>query len=80
MVNIQYHTFTLVTLISVTKDVGKDYTRVAWSSPNTLGVVSPLLALNDDPLFKRLLSGSDEFKIHSVYSQGYTGAPALGTL
>lgn len=45
--------------MSVTKDANKDYTRVAWTSPNTSGVISPLMSLNDDPLFKRLLSASD---------------------
>ena len=34
--------------MSVTKDANKDYTRVAWTSPNTSGVISPLMALNDD--------------------------------
>ena len=52
-------TFTLVNEMTVTKDANKDYTRVAWTSPNTSGVISPLMALNDDPLFKRLLSASD---------------------
>ena len=59
MASVQYHTFTLVNVMSVTKDANKDYTRVAWTSPNTSGVISPLLALNDDPLFKRLLAASD---------------------
>ena len=35
--------------MTVTKDANKDYTRVAWTSPNTSGVISPLMALNDDP-------------------------------
>ena len=66
--------------ISITQDIGKSYTRVAWTSPNTSGVISPLLALNDDPLFKRLLASSDEFKIHSVYATAFTGSPAIGTI
>jgi len=38
------------------------------------------MALNDDPLFKRLLSASDEFKIYSVYGTAFTGAPNAGTI
>ena len=80
MASVQYHTFTLVNQITVTKDSGKNYSRVAWTSPNTSGVISPLMALNDDPLFKRLLSASDEFKIYSVWGTAFTGAPAGGTI
>lgn len=80
MASVQYHTFTLVNQITVTKDANKDYSRVAWTSPNTSGVISPLMALNDDPLFKRLLSASDEFKVHSVWGTAFTGAPTVGTI
>ena len=66
--------------IGITKDIGKTYTRVAWTSPNTSGVISPLLALNDDPLFKRLLASSDEFKIYSVQAVAFTGAPPVGAI
>ena len=45
--------------MTVTKDANKDYTRVAWTSRIQAGVNDPLMALNDDPLFKRLLSASD---------------------
>ena len=38
------------------------------------------MALNDDPLFKRLLSASDEFKVHSVWGTAFTGAPTGGTI
>lgn len=80
MASVQYHTFTLVNQIGVTKDSGKNYSRVAWTAPNTSGVISPLMALNDDPLFKRLLSASDEFKIYSVNGTAFTGAPSGGTI
>ena len=80
MASVQYHTFTLVNQIGVTKDANKNYSRVAWTSPNTSGVISPLMALNDDPLFKRLLSASDEFKIYSVWGTAFTGAPSAGTI
>ena len=79
MASVQYHTFTLVNQI-VTKDANKNYSRVAWTSPSTSGVISPLMALNDDPLFKRLLSASDEFKIYSVSGTAFTGAPTGGTI
>ena len=75
MASVQYHTFTLVNQVTLTKDSGKSYSRVAWTSPNTSGVISPLMALNDDPLFKRLLSASDEFKIYSVWGTAFTSAP-----
>ena len=80
MASVQYHTFTLVNEMSVTKDANKDYSRVAWTSPNTSGVISPLMALNDDPLFKGLLAASDEFKIYSVRATAFTGAPSGGTV
>ena len=80
MASVQYHTFTLVNQITLTKDPGKTYSRVAWTSPNTSGVISPLMALNDDPLFKRLLSASDEFKIYSVYGTAFVSAPTAGTV
>ena len=80
MASVQYHTFTLVNQITLTKDAGKTYSRVAWTSPNTSGVISPLMALNDDPLFKRLLSASDEFKIYSVYGTAFVSAPTAGTV
>ena len=75
MASVQYHTFTLVNQITLTKDANKSYSRIAWTSPNTSGVISPLMALNDDPLFKRLLSASDEFKIYSVYGTAFVSAP-----
>ena len=75
MASVQYHTFTLVNQITLTKDSGKSYSRVAWTAPNTSGVISPLMALNDDALFKRFLSASDEFKIYSVNATAFTSAP-----
>ena len=55
-------------------------THASLDFPNTSGVISPLMALNDDPLFKRLLTASDEFKIYSVWGTAFTGAPSAGTI
>ena len=38
------------------------------------------MALNDDPLFKRLLASSDEFKIFSVWATAFTSAPPVGAI
>ena len=35
MASVQYHTFTLITQMGLTIDSNKDYSRVAWTSPNT---------------------------------------------
>ena len=66
MASVQYHTFTLITQMGVTIDINKDYSRVAWTSPNTSGTITPLVALNDSNLFKSMLKTCDAFKIHSV--------------
>ena len=57
--------------MGVTIDINKDYSRVAWTSPNTSGTITPLVALNDSNLFKSMLKTCDAFKIpqrlvHSV--------------
>ena len=79
MASVQYHTFTLVNQITLTKDSERP-THASLDFPNTSGVISPLMALNDDPLFKRLLSASDEFKIYSVYGTAFVSAPTAGTV
>ena len=66
MASVQYHTFTLITQMGLTIDINKDYSRVAWTSPNTSGTITPLVALNDSNLFKSMLKTCDAFKIHSV--------------
>ena len=71
MASVQYHTFTLITRMGVTIDINKDYSRVAWTSPNTSGTITPLVALNDSNLFKSMLKTCDAFKIHSVWCTAF---------
>ena len=58
----------------------KDLLTRRLDFPEYERVISPLMALNDDPLFKRLLSASDEFKIYSVYGTAFVSAPTAGTV
>lgn len=80
MVNVQYHTFTLVTSMGVAIDANKDYSRVAWTSPNTSGTITPLVALNDSNLFRNMLKTCDAFKIHSVWCTAFVTPASDNTL
>ena len=80
MASVQYHTFTLITQMGVTIDSNKDYSRVAWTSPNTSGTITPLVALNDSTLFKSMLKTCDAFKIHSVWCTAFITPAATNTL
>ena len=80
MASVQYHTFTLITSMGVTIDANKDYSRVAWTSPNASGVITPLAALNDSNLFKNMLKTCDAFKIHSVWCTAFVTPAVTNTL
>ena len=80
MASVQYHTFTLITQMGVTIDINKDYSRVAWTSPNTSGTITPLVALNDSNLFKSMLKTCDAFKIHSVWCTAFVTPSSEGAL
>ena len=80
MASVQYHTFTLITQMGVTIDINKDYSRVAWTSPNTSGTITPLVALNDSNLFKSMLKTCDAFKIHSVWCTAFITPAETNTL
>ena len=49
-------------------------------NPNTSGVITPLVALNDSNLFKNMLKTCDGFKIHSVWCTAYITPAATNTL
>lgn len=80
MASVQYHTFTLITQMGVTIDINKDYSRVAWTSPNTSGTITPLVALNDSNLFKSMLKTCDAFKIHSVWCTAFVTPSSQNSL
>ena len=66
--------------MGLTIDINKDYSRVAWTSPNTSGTITPLVALNDSNLFKSMLKTCDAFKIHSVWCTAFVTPANTNTL